>query len=143
MIYILWTKNPNHLLIVQNEIFNVFSSAPNLLENKQMVICSKQTAHQLNNDIRNLEMVYKKRGGRIITHSLCFITSSYHLQPKQMCPKDYIFRIIQEDICDYNPLCFMYSGFILDDIIMNLFTDNIEKTTDSVQKHLFSKIQDD
>ena len=37
----------------------------------------------------------------------------------------------------------MSSGLMLDNIIMHLFTDRIEQTTDSVQKHLFSKIQDD
>ena len=37
----------------------------------------------------------------------------------------------------------MSIGLMLDNIIMNLFTYSTEKTTDSVQKHLFSKIQDD
>ena len=60
-----------------------------------------------------------------------------------MYPIDYTFPIKQEDICDYNPLCFMSSGLMIDDIIMNLFTDGTEKTMDSVQKHLFFKIQDD
>ena len=41
----------------------------------------------------------------------------------KLCPRDYIFPIKQEDVCDYNPLCFMSSGLMLDDIIMNLFTD--------------------
>ena len=36
----------------------------------------------------------------------------------------------------------MSSGLMLDDIIMNLFKDSTEKTTDLVRKHLFSKIQD-
>ena len=35
------------------------------------------------------------------------------------------------------------SGLMLDNIIMNLFTDSTEQTTDLLQKHLFSKIQDD
>ena len=37
----------------------------------------------------------------------------------------------------------MSSGLMIDDIIMNLFTDGTEKTMDSVQKHLFSQIQDE
>ena len=37
---------------------------------------------------------------------------------------------------------FMSSGLMLDDIIMNLFIDFTKKTTGSVKKDLFSKIQD-
>ena len=37
----------------------------------------------------------------------------------------------------------MSSELMLDGIIMNLFTDSTEQTADSLQKHLFSKIQDD
>ena len=55
---------------------------------------------------------------------------------------DIIFSIKQEDICDYNPWCFMSSGLMLDKIIMNLFIDIKKKRTDSVKKDLFSKIQD-
>ena len=37
----------------------------------------------------------------------------------------------------------MFSGLMLDDIIMNLFLDITKQTTDSVKKDLFYKIQDD
>ena len=69
-----------------------------------------------------------------------FLASSKQIK---LSTRDYIFPIKQEDICDYNPLCFMSIGLMLDDIIVNLFTDSTEQTTDSVQKRLFSKIQDD
>ena len=36
----------------------------------------------------------------------------------------------------------MSSGLMLDDIIMNLFSDITKQTTDSAKKDLFSKIQD-
>ena len=62
VIYTLWTTYLNYPLIVKKVIFNVFYRAPNFLENKTMVICSRKTAHQLNNDIRNLEMVFFKGG---------------------------------------------------------------------------------
>ena len=55
----------------------------------------------------------------------------------KLCTRDYIFPIKQDDICDYNPLCFMYSGLMLDDIIMNLFTDSTKNSTQSQQKHFF------
>ena len=42
-------------------------------------------------------------------------------------PRDFIFPIKQEDICDYNPYYFMSIGLVLDDIIMNLFSDNTEQ----------------
>ena len=59
-----------------------------------------------------------------------------------MCTRNFIFPIKQEDISDYSTLCFMSSGLMLDKIIMNLFTDSIEQTTDSVHKHL-KKNKDD
>ena len=61
----------------------------------------------------------------------------------KLCPRDIIITIKQEDICDYNPRCFVSSGLMLDEIIMNLFSDIKKQTTDSVKKDLFSKIQDD
>ena len=61
----------------------------------------------------------------------------------KLCPRDIIFLIKQEDICDYNPRCLVYSGLILDDIITNLFSDFTKQTTVSVNKDLFIKIQDD
>ena len=69
-----------------------------------------------------------------------FLASSKQIE---LCPRDYIFPIKQEDICDYNPWCFMSSGLMLDDIIMNLFTDYTVQTTGSLKKDLISKIQDD
>ena len=42
----------------------------------------------------------------------------------KLCTRDYIFPIKQDDICDYNPLCFMSSGLMLDNIIMNLITNS-------------------
>ena len=39
-------------------------------------------------------------------------------------------------------VAFMSSGLVIDDIIMNLFSDITKQTTDSVKKDLFSKIQD-
>ena len=38
---------------------------------------------------------------------------------------------------------FMSSGLMLDKIFLFIVTDSTEQTTDSAQKHLFSKIQDD
>ena len=56
---------------------------------------------------------------------------------------DYIFQIKHDDICDYNPLCLMSSGMILDDIIMNIFTQSTKKSTTAHHKHLFSRFKDD
>ena len=61
----------------------------------------------------------------------------------KLCTRDIIFPIKQENICDYNPWCFMSSELMLDNIIMNLFTDITKQTTDLVKKDVFSKIQDD
>ena len=56
---------------------------------------------------------------------------------------DDIFPIKQDDICRYNPLCFMSSGMMLDNIIMNIFTQSTKKSTAAHQEHLFSKFKDD
>ena len=61
----------------------------------------------------------------------------------KLCPRDIIFPIKQEDICDYNPRCFMSSGLMIDNTIMNLFKYSTKQTMDSVKKDIFSKIQDD
>ena len=65
-----------------------------------------------------------------------FLASSKQIK---LCTRDYIFPIKQDDICDYNPLCFMSSGLMLDNIIINLFTDSTKQTTESHQKYFFQK----
>ena len=47
----------------------------------------------------------------------------------KLCTTYYIFPIKQDYICDYNPLCFMSSGLMLDDIITNIFTESTKKST--------------
>ena len=53
------------------------------------------------------------------------------------------FLIKQGDICEYNPKCLMSSRFMLDDIIISLFTDCTEQIESSAKKDLFPKNQDD
>ena len=50
-----------------------------------------------------------------------FLSSSNQIKLKST---DFIFPIKQDDTCDYNPLCFMSSGMMLDNIIMNIFTQS-------------------
>ena len=69
-----------------------------------------------------------------------FLASSNRIKLKST---DYIFPIKEDDICDYNPLCFMSSGMMLDDIIMNIFTQSTKNTTEAHQEHLFSRSKDD
>ena len=64
------------------------------------------------------------------------------LNQMKLCTTDYIFPIKQEDICDYNPLCYMSSGLMLDDIIMNLFTESIKSQQNHI-RNIFFRIQDD
>ena len=105
-----------------------------------MVICSRKNAHQLNNDIRNLEIFFKKRGGEN-NHTCRMFEYDFLASSKQikLCTRDFIFPIKQEKICDYNPLCFMSIRLMLGDIIMNLFIDITKQTTKSYQKHFFPK----
>ena len=55
-------------------------------------------------------------------------------------PRDFIFPIKQEDICDYTTRCFISSGLMLYDIIMNLFSDITEQKKNSSETDLFGKI---
>ena len=55
-----------------------------------------------------------------------FLASSNQIKLKSI---DYIFPIKQDDIWYYNPLCFNSSGMMLDDIIMNIFTQSTKKST--------------
>ena len=41
--------------------------------------------------------------------------------------RDFIFSIKREDMCNYNPRCFMSSGLMLDDFSMNLFSDTTKQ----------------
>ena len=61
----------------------------------------------------------------------------------KLCTTDYIFTIKQDDTCDYNPLCFMPSGMMLDKIIMNIFIQSTNKSTTPHQKHFFFRFKDD
>ena len=64
-----------------------------------------------------------------------FLSSSNQIKLKST---DLIFPIKQDDICDYNPLCFMSSGMMLDNIIMDIFTQSTKNTTKANQEHFFS-----
>ena len=130
------SQSPTHFSKVNLECVLQCTKFP---QKKPMVICSRQTAHQLNNYIWNLVIVFKKRGENKHTCSMIdnyFLASSKQIK---LCTRDYIFPIKKENIFDYNPLCFMSSGLMLDDIIMNIFTDIQKQTTKSYQKHFFPK----
>ena len=68
-----------------------------------------------------------------------FLASSNQMK---LCTTDYIITTKQDDICDYNPLCFMSSGLMLDGIIMNIFTENTKKSKTSHQC-IISRFRDD
>ena len=53
-----------------------------------------------------------------------FLASSKQFKPG---PTYIIFPIKQEEICDYNPHCFISIGLMLDYIIMNLFSGTTEQ----------------
>ena len=53
-----------------------------------------------------------------------FLASSKQIK---LCTRDYILSIKQDALCDYNPLSFMSSGFMLDNIMMNIFTDSTKQ----------------
>ena len=79
----------------------------------------------------------KKRGKNKHTNTTFdndFLASSKQME---LCTTYYIFPIKQDNICDNNPVCFIYSRLMLDDIIMNLFKERTKNPTKAHQKHLF------
>ena len=56
---------------------------------------------------------------------------------------DSIFPIKQDNIYDYNLLCFMSSVTMLDNTIMNIFTQSTNESTVAHQDHLFYRFKDD
>ena len=64
-----------------------------------------------------------------------FLASSNQMK---LCTTDYIFPIKQDDICDYNTLCFMSSGLMLDDIIINIYTENTKNQRHHIRSIFFS-----
>ena len=85
-----------------------------------------------------------KKGGKN-KHTCPIFDNDFLASSKQMklCTTDYIFPIKQDNICDYNPLCFMSSGLMLDDIIVNIFTESTKKSNTSHQEIFFPIFEDD
>ena len=67
----------------------------------------------------------------------------YSSKQLKIGPKDCVFPIKHEDMCNYNTQCFMYGGMILDGIIMNIFSDTGEQEMNSVVNIFFAIIKDD
>ena len=89
-------------------------------------------------------MVFQKKGGG--DKHTCPMFDNYFLSSSnqiELKSTDFIFPIKQDDICDYNPLCFMSNGMMLDEIIMNIFTQITKNTTKAKQEHFFSRSKDD
>ena len=120
--YVLYFKITHPLFKKQSQIC---SKLHHFSWKKTTEICSRQNVHHLNTDTKNLVLVLTKKGGRIRSYSQFLKRNSYpHLKKLKLGPKILFFLIKHEDICNYNPWCFMYGGLMLDRIIMNLFSDS-------------------
>ena len=105
-----------------NVILIVFISASNFI--KKTMVSFFET------NCSSIRKIFKKIGDGLPIkrgknkHTLPIFENYFLASSNQMKLKstDYIFPIQQDDICDYNPLCFMSSGMMLDDIIVNIFT---------------------
>ena len=81
----------------------------------------------------------KKRGKNKHTYPIFDNDFLASWKQMKMCNTDYIFPIKQDNICYYKPLCFMSSVLMLDNIIMNLFTDRTKKSTKAHKNHFSSE----
>ena len=75
--------------------------------------------------MNNLLIISTKQKGKCAL-SLYLTMNSYLLQIKLKFVI-FVFLTKQDDICDYNPECFISSGFMLEDIIMNIFRNTTKK----------------
>ena len=137
VIYILWTTFPKCPPIVQKVILNVFISTSKSFKKINGLIFKEKCY--------SIEQILKKLGDGLLSkigknkHKFpifdnYFLSSSNKIKLKTT---DWISPIKHDDICDYNLLCFMSSGMMLDDIIMNIFTQSTKSTTKANQEHFF------
>ena len=86
------------------------------------------TANYLSSEhrYRELDTCFNKPKGK---KSSCspFLTMNSYPNLKKIGVKDCVFTTKQDDICYYNHQCFMPGGLMLDEIIMNLFINTVEK----------------
>ena len=143
VIYTLWTTYPKWSPIVLKVILNVFISASKYVGEKNGII-SKTNCSSIEQRFKKLgDGLLSKIGNNKHTFPLFdndFLASSNQIKLKST---DYIFPIKQDDMCDYNPLCFISSVMMLDNINMNIFTQSTKNTTEADQEHLFSRSKDD
>ena len=133
VIYTLCTTYLNHPLIVQKEILNVLYSAPNFLIKNNGLIFQTNCSSIKHQYMKLGDSLQRKRGKNKHTCPMFdndFLASSNKMK---LCTTDYIFPIKQDDICDYNTLCFMSSGLTLDDIIMNIFTESTKNQRHNIR----------
>ena len=141
VIYTLWTKYPNHPLIVNKDNLGCVLQCTQFPGKKTNGYIFQKNCSSIKQRYMKLGDGFRKK---VKNKHTCHMFDNIFLGPsKQMklCPRDYIFPIKQDNIFDYNPLCFISSGLILDYIIMNLFTDSTKKSTQSNQKHYFFQNQ--
>ena len=104
-----------------------------------MVVCSRLTVHQFNTDTRNLVLVLTKKGNNKFTCPFFDNRSLSSSKQLKICSGYFIFPIKQEDISDYNPRCFISSGLMIGDIIMDQFYGIIEQNKIQKKKIYFPK----
>ena len=79
----------------------------------------------LNQWFRKIVACYNKQKGGKLTFSMFdneVLSSSKQLK---IGPKYCVFPIKHEDMCNYNPKCFMSGGLMLEDIIINIFSETV------------------
>ena len=137
VIYTLWTTFPKCPTIVQKMILNVFIGASKSTKKINCLIFKTNCS--------SIEQRFKKLGDGLLKqigknkHKFPIFDNDFLSSSNQIKLKttDCIFSIKQDDICDYNPLFLMSIGMMLDDIIMNIFTQSTKNTNKANQEHFF------
>ena len=99
---------------------------PTYRNRKALDVCLRQTVHHFIRDSEKLLNRIINKGGRKLTFPIFdneLLSSSKQLK---VGPKGCVFTIKQEDLCDYNLNCFISSGFMIDDFIMNILSETVE-----------------
>ena len=123
MIYTLWTTFNNHSFVVKKAFSTVLLKVSTFLKTKCLKYIFNKKCSSLGQRYKKLVACFNKPKEEERVHIPNF--RQKFLSPSKTLrigPK-YFFETKCDDICDYNPQCFMSGDLVLDYIIMNLFTD--------------------
>ena len=118
------SESPNHC---SKGVLQYVQNYTNIHGNKGFGHMFEKNCLSLHHQFRRIVACYNKQKGKkkltfpIFDNKLLSSSKNWKLALNIV-----FFQIKHEDMCDYNPQCFMSGGLILDDIIVNIFSETTE-----------------